>query len=132
MSEEHKSLNQIIDYRKEKLSKLKEAGIDPYPQKFTPNQFSREIINNFENFQDKDVIIAGRIMSIRKMGKASFFHLQDQFGKIQAFIKRDNIGDENYNNFKLDNYFQDYFIKMLKRLKDINFEDVQKQKNLVI
>ena len=101
MSEEHKSLNQIIDYRKEKLSKLKEAGIDPYPQKFTPNQFSREIINNFENFQDKDVIIAGRIMSIRKMGKASFFHLQDQFGKIQAFIKRDNIGDENYNNFKL-------------------------------
>ncbi|MBT4150189.1 MAG: lysine--tRNA ligase [Candidatus Marinimicrobia bacterium] len=101
MSEEHKSLNQIIDYRKEKLSKLKEAGINPYPQKFTPNQFSREIINNFENFQDKDVIIAGRIMSIRKMGKASFFHLQDQFGKIQAFIKRDNIGDENYNNFKL-------------------------------
>ena len=101
MSEEHKSLNQIIDYRKEKLSKLKEAGIDPYPQKFTPNQFSREIINNFENFQDKDVIIAGRIMSIRKMGKASFFHLQDKFGKIQAFIKRDNIGDENYNNFKL-------------------------------
>ena len=101
MSEEHKSLNQIIDYRKEKLSKLKEAGIDPYPQKFTPNQFSREIINNFENFQDKDVIIAGRIMSIRKMGKASFFHMQDQFGKIQAFIKRDNIGDENYNNFKL-------------------------------
>ena len=101
MSEQHKSLKQIIDYRKEKLLKIKESGIDPFPQKFTPNHFSKDIIHNFDKLQNKDVILAGRIMSIRKMGKASFFHLQDQFGKIQIFIKRDDVGEENYNNFKL-------------------------------
>ena len=101
MSEEHKSLKQIIDYRKEKLSKLKEAGVEPYPQNFTPDNFSQNIIDNFNELENKDVILAGRIMSIRKMGKASFFHLQDQLGKIQIFIKRDDIGEDNYRNFKL-------------------------------
>ena len=101
MSEEHKSLKQIIDYRIEKLAKLKEAGVEPYPQNFTPDYFSQNIIDNFNELENKDVILAGRIMSIRKMGKASFFHLQDQFGKIQIFIKRDDIGEDNYNNFKL-------------------------------
>ena len=101
MSEEHKSLKQIIDYRKEKLFKLKEAGVEPYPQKFTPNYYSQSIIDNFNDLENKDVILAGRIMSIRKMGKASFFHLQDQLGKIQIFIKRDDIGEDDYNNFKL-------------------------------
>ena len=101
MSEEHKSLKQIIDYRKEKLFKLKEAGVEPYPQKFTPNYYSQSIIDNFNDLENKDVILAGRIMSIRKMGKASFFHLQDQSGKIQIFIKRDDIGENNYNSFKL-------------------------------
>ena len=101
MSEEHKSLKQIIDYRIEKLSKLKEAGVEPYPQNFTPDYFSQNIIDNFNELENKDVILAGRIMSIRKMGKASFFHLQDQLGKIQIFIKRDDIGEDNYSNFKL-------------------------------
>ena len=101
MSEEHKSLKQIIDYRIEKLSKLKEAGVEPYPQNFTPDNFSQNIIDNFNELENKDVILAGRIMSIRKMGKASFFHLQDQLGKIQIFIKRDDIGEDNYSNFKL-------------------------------
>ena len=50
---------------------------------------------------NKNIIVAGRIMSIRKMGKASFFHLQDQLGKIQIFIKSDDIGENSYNNFKL-------------------------------
>ena len=101
MSEEHKSLKQIIDFRMEKLFKLKENGIDPYPQKFTPDHFSKDILNNFNEFENKEVIVAGRIMSIRKMGKASFFHLQDQFRKIQIFIKHDDIGEDSYNNFKL-------------------------------
>jgi len=101
MSEEHRSLKQIIDYRKEKLFKLKESGIDPYPQKFTPNEFSNNIIQNFNQYNNKNIIVAGRIMSIRKMGKASFFHLQDQLGKIQIFIKSDDIGENSYNNFKL-------------------------------
>ena len=91
MSEEHKSLKQIIDYRIEKLFKLKEAGVEPYPQKFSPNHFSQNIIDNFNELENKDVILAGRIMSIRKMGKASFFHLQDKFGKIQHIVWMKNI-----------------------------------------
>ena len=101
MSDEHKSLNQIIDFRKEKLTKLREAGVEPYPQKYEPTHFSVDILGDFDNLEKKDVTIAGRIMSIRKMGKASFFHIQDQQGKIQVFIRRDDVGEDNYANFKL-------------------------------
>ena len=101
MSEEHKSLNQIIEFRKEKLSKLREAGVDPYPQKYEPTHFSSDILNDFKNLEKQNVNIAGRIMSIRKMGKASFFHIQDTKGKIQVFIRQDDVGGENYTHFKL-------------------------------
>ena len=101
MSDENKSLNQIIDFRKEKLAKLREAGIDPYPQKYEPTHFSADILNDFNNLEKRDVNIAGRVMSIRKMGKASFFHIQDLKGKIQVFIRRDDVSEDNYNNFKL-------------------------------
>ena len=101
MSDEHKSLNQIIDFRKEKLTKLREAGVEPYPQKYEPAHFSADILGDFDNLEKKDVTIAGRIMSMRKMGKASFFHIQDQQGKIQVFIRRDDVGEDNYANFKL-------------------------------
>ena len=99
--ESNKSLNQIIDFRKEKLTKLREAGVEPYPQKYEPTHFSAYILGDFESLEKKDVNIAGRIMSMRKMGKASFFHIQDQQGKIQVFIRRDDVGEANYANFKL-------------------------------
>ena len=73
MSEDQKSLKQIIDFRKEKLQKLLDAGVDPYPQKYEPTHFSLDILNDFENLENNDVNVAGRIMSLRKMGKASFF-----------------------------------------------------------
>ena len=101
MSDENKSLKQIIDFRKEKLAKLREAGIEPYPQKYDPTHFSADILNDFNKLEKRDVNIAGRVMSIRKMGKASFFHIQDLKGKIQVFIRRDDVSEDNYNNFKL-------------------------------
>jgi len=101
MSEDHKSLKQIIDFRKEKLQKLIDGGVDPYPQKYEPTHFSIDILNDFENLENNDVNVAGRIMSLRKMGKASFFHIQDGKGKIQVFIRRDDVGEENYAHFKL-------------------------------
>ena len=101
MSDDHKSLNQIIDFRKEKLTKLREAGVEPYPQKYEPTHFSADIFGDFDNLEKQDVTIAGRIMSMRKMGKASFFHIQDQKGKIQVFIRRDDVGENNYAYFKL-------------------------------
>ena len=101
MSDEQKSLNQLIQVRKEKLEKIIAKGIDPYPSMFNPTHSSKEVLSKFNELENKSVIIAGRILSIRKMGKASFFHIQDSLGKIQIFIKKDDIGEDGYENFML-------------------------------
>jgi len=101
MTEKNKSINQIIEFRKEKLNKLKELGINPYPHKFSPTHKSIEILDGFNNLENKIVCIAGRIMALRKMGKASFIHVMDDKGRIQIFIKKDNVGENIYDAFKL-------------------------------
>ena len=101
MSDQQKSLKQIMDFRLEKLDQLINNGINPYPVKFNSTHLSHEIIENFSDYEGKSVVIAGRIMVIRKMGKASFFQVMDSSGKIQIFIRRDDIGDASYSNFKL-------------------------------
>ncbi|GIS57656.1 MAG: hypothetical protein CM1200mP1_15940 [Candidatus Neomarinimicrobiota bacterium] len=101
MSDNNKSLKQIINFRKDKLNKLKAIGIDAYPQKYNPTHLSAEIISNYKTHKNKDVSVAGRIMSIRKMGKAFFFNIQDPGGRLQIFIKRDDIGKDNYDIFIL-------------------------------
>lgn len=101
MIDNNKSLKQIIDFRKDKLKKLEDMGIDPYPQKYSPTHLSSIIISDYENLKGKDANVAGRIMSIRRMGKSSFFHIQDGGGRLQIFIKRDDIGEDIYNYFKL-------------------------------
>jgi len=101
MSADQKSLKQIIDYRIEKLAKLREAGVDPYPHNYKAEHNSREILNDYKKFEGENVNLAGRIMALRKMGKASFFHIQDISGRIQVFIKRDDVGEESYAQFKL-------------------------------
>ncbi|MBF90066.1 MAG: lysine--tRNA ligase [Candidatus Marinimicrobia bacterium] len=94
------SLKQIMDFRKAKIEKFLEMGINPYPYSFEKNNNSLEIIENYDELKDSSVSIAGRIISIRKMGKASFFHVQDQQAKIQVYIKRDDIGENQYSMFK--------------------------------
>ena len=101
MTDNNKSLKQIIDFRKDKLKKLEEMGIDPYPQKYNPTHLSSIIISDYESLEGKDVNVAGRIMSIRRMGKSSFFHIQDGGGRLQIFIKRDDIGEDIYTHFQL-------------------------------
>ena len=101
MSTEQKSLKQIINFRKEKLKDLRKKGINPYPSNFTPTHFSESIKINFEKLEGEDVVVAGRIMVIRRMGKASFFRIIDNEGGIQVFIKKDDIGNNSYENFKL-------------------------------
>ncbi|MFL3005485.1 MAG: lysine--tRNA ligase [Candidatus Neomarinimicrobiota bacterium] len=101
MSAEQKSLKQIINFRKEKLNDLQKKGVNPYPSNFTPTHFSESIKINFEKLQGEDVIVAGRIMVVRRMGKASFFRIMDNKGAIQVFIKKDDIGENSYENFKL-------------------------------
>ena len=101
MSIEKQSLKEIINFRMQKLERLREAGVDPFPHNFKPTNYSNEIKDQFKVLENKDVIVAGRIMAMRKMGKASFFHIEDSDGRIQVYIKKDEVGDSLYNIFKL-------------------------------
>jgi len=101
MTEEHSSLKQIIDFRLEKLQKIKDSGVNPYPYSYHISHKSEDILKEEKLLDGKAVTIAGRIMSLRKMGKASFCHVQDDAGRIQIYVRRDDIGIEEYQNFKL-------------------------------
>lgn len=101
MTEEHRSLKQIIDFRLEKLAKLRENGVDPYPYNFKKTHESETVKSSFAELEEKTVVVAGRIMSVRKMGKASFCNIKDNEGRIQIYVKRDDVGTNSYTNFKL-------------------------------
>ncbi len=103
MSTEHRSLQQMMDFRREKLVKIREAGFEPYPYRFEVTHKAAEILTNSSQYLEQSgerVIVqaAGRIVSLRRMGKASFCHIQDESGKIQCYIRRDDVGTEDYNN----------------------------------
>ena len=94
-------LNEILRLRREKLAALKAAGNDPYTvTKYDFDSDSETIKNNYDEFEGKTVKIAGRIMSRRIMGKASFVGLADCSGKIQLYVRRDDVGEEEYAAFK--------------------------------
>lgn len=94
--------------RRNKLDRYKELGIDPFGQAFDVKNKSTEIKEKYKGLTEEElqqmnitVSVAGRIMFIRKMGKASFFSIQDREGKIQIYIRKDVVGDEQYDLFKL-------------------------------
>ncbi len=94
-------LSEILKIRREKLKELKNEGEDPFQiVKYVRTHNTSEIIDGFENMEGSVVSIAGRIMSKRDMGKASFCDLQDREGRIQLYIKIDEIGEEVYNKIK--------------------------------
>ena len=94
-------LNQLLKVRREKLANLQEAGKDPFViTKYDVTNHSQEIKDDFDSLQGKNVSIAGRIMSKRVMGKASFCNIQDLKGNIQSYVARDSIGEEAYADFK--------------------------------
>ncbi|MEI6846831.1 MAG: lysine--tRNA ligase [Chlorobiaceae bacterium] len=95
------SLNDQMKRRFEERQHLLDSGINPYPCHFDVSSYSDEIIASFKDEAKEPVAVAGRIMTIRKMGKASFFHLQDSKGKIQIYLKKDDVGDTAYKTFKL-------------------------------
>ena len=101
MSLEKQSLKEIINFRLQKLKKLRDSGIDPYPHNLKPTNYSNQLKTEFKSYEKKDVLVAGRIMAIRKMGKASFFHIEDSQGRIQVYIKKDEVGESQYEVFKL-------------------------------
>lgn len=94
-------LNHILQARRDKLDELVNNGKNPYIiTKYDVTNHTKEIKDNFESFEGKDVSIAGRLMLKRVMGKASFCNVQDRDGNIQAYVARDEIGEENYADFK--------------------------------
>ncbi|MDF2544850.1 MAG: lysS [Herbinix sp.] len=94
-------INELLKVRRTKLAELQESGKDPFQiMKYQVTNHSRDIINDFESFEGKKVSIAGRIMSKRIMGKASFCNIRDLHGDIQSYVKRDDIGEESYAEFK--------------------------------
>ncbi len=94
-------INQLLKVRREKLAALTEAGKDPFRiTKFDVTHHSMDIKDNFEELEGKKVTVAGRIMSKRVMGKASFCNVQDLKGNIQSYVARDSVGEESYADFK--------------------------------
>jgi lysyl-tRNA synthetase class 2 len=94
-------LKQILQIRRDKLAELQEAGENPFEvTKFDQEYHTADIINNFDEMDGKSATLAGRLMSKRVMGKASFFDLRDKEGKIQLYVARDELGEEEYRKFK--------------------------------
>ncbi|MCI8318639.1 MAG: lysine--tRNA ligase [Lachnospiraceae bacterium] len=94
-------INQLLKVRREKLAELQAGGNDPFQiTKYDVTNHSADVIDNFEALEGKTVSIAGRMMSKRVMGKASFCNVQDLKGNIQSYVARDSIGEEPYKAFK--------------------------------
>ena len=94
-------LSSLLQIRRQKLTDLQAAGKDPFViTKFDVTNHSVDVKEDFDAYDGKEVVIAGRMMSKRVMGKASFANIQDKLGRIQCYVKRDDIGEESYADFK--------------------------------
>ena len=94
-------VNQLLKVRREKLQELQENGKDPFQiTKYDVTHHSMEIKDQFETLENQEVVIAGRMMFKRVMGKASFCNIQDLQGNIQAYVARDEVGEDSYKDFK--------------------------------
>ena len=103
MQEQELDMNQLMKVRREKLDKLKQEGKNPFEiTKFNRTHTSKQIVDNYDELEGKDVTVAGRIMAKRIMGKASFVHIQDCDGKIQSYVSINDLGEESYQAFKED------------------------------
>ncbi len=97
------NFNDLVRVRREKLKALQDAGQDPFTiTKFDVTHHSEEIKANYDELEGREVAVAGRMMSKRIMGKASFCHVQDLQGTIQCYVARDSVGEEEYAAFKKD------------------------------
>ncbi len=94
-------MNELMKIRREKLKELQGKGKNPYEiTKYNRTHTSKQVKDDYENLEGKDVVIAGRILGKRIMGKASFCHIQDGDGKLQSYVSINDLGEEPYNEFK--------------------------------
>ena len=100
-NEQAQDINQLLKIRRDKLKELQENGKDPFTiTKYDVTHHSQEIKDQFDELEGQEVSIAGRLMSKRVMGKASFCNVQDLRGNIQSYVARDSIGEDAYKDFK--------------------------------
>ena len=98
---DEQELSEVLQVRREKLQELQENGRDPFQiVRYEVDHHSQEVKDAFEELEGKTVSVAGRMMSKRIMGKASFCHVQDLKGSIQIYVARDAIGEDPYKDFK--------------------------------
>ena len=94
-------LSEILQVRRDKLATLQQEGRDPFQQtKFARTAWSQEIKDNYDSFEEKQVKVAGRIMSKRGMGKAIFCHIKDDKGLIQLYIRSDAVSETEFLDFR--------------------------------
>lgn len=94
-------VEKLVKVRKDKLAELQEKGKNPFEvTKYDKTHSSKDVKENYDSLEGKDVSIAGRIMGKRVMGKASFCHIQDMFGRIQCYVSTNDLGEESYKEFK--------------------------------
>ncbi len=102
MHDEHlEELNDLLKVRRAKLAKLQEMQVQPFAWTFERDITAQEVIDRFEELQEKTVSLAGRIMALRSMGKAAFAHIMDASARIQIYVRRDQVGDQAYDIFEL-------------------------------
>ena len=100
-NQQPEDLNRILQVRRDKLAELQQAGKDPFViTTYDQTHHSKDVVNNYDALEGKEVSVAGRMMLKRVMGKASFCHIQDRDGSIQVYVARDSIGEESYADFK--------------------------------
>ena len=98
---QEQDINQLLKVRREKLADLQANGKNPFEiMKYDVTHHSEDIREQFQELEGKTVSVAGRMMSKRVMGKASFCHVQDLRGQIQSYVARDSLGEEAYKEFK--------------------------------
>ena len=99
--ESQEKLSEILQIRRDKLAALKAEGKDPYQvTTYNRTDYTAQIVEHFEEMEGKTVSLAGRMMSVRNMGKACFADLQDMYGRIQCYVRINDVGEESYNAFK--------------------------------
>ncbi len=95
------NLSEVLQIRRDKLAALRESNMDPFTiTKYDVTEYAKNIVDNFETMENQVVSLAGRIMSRRIMGKASFFDIQDTTGRIQVYMNMKLVGQETYEQFK--------------------------------
>ena len=106
---EVQNLNELLQIRRDKLKELQEAGRDPFViTKYDVTHHSADVKDNYDEMEGKEVSIAGRLMSKRVMGKASFCNIQDLKGGIQCYVARDAVGEESYKDRFQDENGRDF------------------------